>query len=381
MGLLAVLIFASQEFAVMASALLALDTLCRLLARRRMGLPSIWPLGVVLFWGAAAAGMGALARVALAAPALPPPPSHVILASGYVMGLLTPPWVATPFRPFWTILYLGTAALVCLPFAWVWQRRRVGYWALAAGSMALMTLGPYVHLRHLLPTLQPPFDDLPTSGVPGPYWIVSHALPLVRFFRTPYRWTVAAHVVLAVLVALAVAGLRARIARPAARAVVTAAVLVAVVALATLDARGLRAPVVSAAVPAPYRALTDDTEPSAVLELPSGLVVDQLAAFSSLYMYYQTTHRKMLLEGTVSRLPPGRELVVQRTITDLASLPYVKYVVLHRDLLAAAYPAARRQVEAVEEALRSEGQLVTTDGAVEVYRLRTYRPGSVPAAG
>ena len=40
---------------------------------------------------------------------------------------------------------------------------------------------------------------------------------------------------------------------------------------------------------------------------------------------------------------------------------------------------AQRQVEEVDRLLVSEGELVTRDGAIDVYRLRTFRPETVPA--
>ena len=40
---------------------------------------------------------------------------------------------------------------------------------------------------------------------------------------------------------------------------------------------------------------------------------------------------------------------------------------------------AQRQVEEVDRLLVSEGELVTRDGAIDVYRLRTFRPETVLA--
>ena len=120
-----------------------------------------------------------------------------------------------------------------------------------------------------------------------------------------------------------------------------------------------------------------DPDPAAILELPSGLVAGTFAAFTSRWMYYQTAHRKFLLEGTVSRLPPGRRLVIGLEITDFASLPWVKYVAIHRDALPVALPAARAQAERVEAVARTQGELVAADGELAIYRLRTFRREAV----
>src|SRR5207249_4103546 len=77
-------------------------------------------------------------------------------------------------------------------------------------------------------------------------------LPLFRFFRAPYRWTVGAEVALGALAALGVAGARARTGPGSVRAIATAAALALVIGGAVLDVRGLRAPLTEAAVPAAY---------------------------------------------------------------------------------------------------------------------------------
>jgi len=377
LGLLVALVFASQEFAMIALALVALDVVLRLVAPRLFGLERPWARGTLAFWGLAGGGLGALAAAALAAPAAPPPPSHVMVASGYVSGLLSPPWLAPPPARFWTILYLGTVPLLLALAALVRPQRRLAVWLLSFLLPTAMALGPYLHLHNPFPDLRLPPGGPKAEGVPGPYLLVARWLPLVRFFRAPYRWIVGAQVALAVVSALGLAGLRAAIVRPGTRAAATALALTLVVAGGALDTRGLRAPLASAAIPAAYDGVRADPDPAAILELPSGLVAGTFAAFTSRWMYYQTAHRKFLLEGTVSRLPPGRRLVIGREITDFASLPWVKYVAIHRDALPAALPAARAQAERVEAVARTQGELVAADGELAIYRLRTFRREAV----
>ena len=373
LGLLLALVFASQEYTLMALAILGLDSFASLVAPRAFGLPPRWRAGLVAFWGFTALALGALALVAMRAPATAPPANMVLFGSAFAAALLVPPWVVP--TPFW--LYLGTGALVLAPIALVWGRPTVRFWLAAAVLLSLMALGPY--MRWQQPFQGPPPRLSPGHGFPGPYLVALKVLPLFRFFRAPYRWTVGAQVALGALAALGVAGARARIGAASVRAIATAAALALVIGGAVLDLRGLRAPLTEAAVPAAYGTLSADPQPAAVLELPSGLRASGFAAFSSLYMYYQTAHRKYLLEGTVSRLPPDRRLVVQRAIGDFAALPYVKWVVLHRDLVPESSLGAQRQVEEVDRLLVSEGELVARDGAIDVYRLRTFRPETVLA--
>ena len=373
LGLLLALVFASPEYALMALAIVGLDSFASLVAPRAFGLPPRWRAGLVAFWGFTALALGALALVAMHAPATAPPADMVLFGSAFAAALLVPPWVVP--TPFW--LYLGTGALALAPIALVWGRPTVRFWLAAAVLLSLMALGPY--MRWQQPFQGPPPRLSPGHGFPGPYLVALKVLPLFRFFRAPYRWTVGAQVALGVLAALGVAGVRARIGAASVRAIATAAALALVIGGAVLDLRGLRAPLTEAAVPAAYGTLSADPQPAAVLELPSGLRASGFAAFSSLYMYYQTGHRKYLLEGTVSRLPPDRRLVVQRAISDFAALPYVKWVVLHRDLVPESSLGAQRQVEEVDRLLASEGELVARDGAIDVYRLRTFRPETVLA--
>jgi hypothetical protein len=69
------------------------------------------------------------------------------------------------------------------------------------------------------------------------------------------------------------------------------------------------------------------------MELPVGLPTGGMANLSSRYMFYQTHHRKFLMEGTLARLPAGALRLLSRHFKSLADVPYVKYVVIHRDLL------------------------------------------------
>jgi len=372
LGLLLALVFASQEYALMALAILGLDSFASLVAPRAFGLPPRWRAGLVAFWGFTALALGALALVVMRAPATAPPADMVLFGSAFAAALLVPPWVVP--TPFW--VYLGTGALALAPIALVWGRPTVRFWLAAAVLLSLMALGPYMRWQQ---PFQGPPPRLSPHGFPGPYLVALKVLPLFRFFRAPYRWTVGAQVALGALAALGVAGARARIGAASVRAIATAAALALVIGGAVLDVRGLRAPLTEATVPAAYGTLSADPQPAAVLELPSGLRASRFAAFSSLYMYYQTAHRKYLLEGTVSRLPPDRRLVVQRAISDFAALPYVKWVVLHRDLVPESSLGAQRQVEEVDRLLVSEGELVARDGAIDIYRLRTFRPETVLA--
>jgi hypothetical protein len=182
--------------------------------------------------------------------------------------------------------------------------------------------------------------------------------------------------VMAVLAGVGVAALRARIARPATRRVVIAALLALAVAVPALDYHALRKPLISASIPPAYAVIARDPQEAALLDLPSGLTPGW-ALLSSRYMFYQTAHGKFLLDGTVPRLPPDRILFLGRRVDDFATLPYLKYVVVHRDLLPLANEASRRQVDALTALAQRQGRLVMQDATTDVYRLDTFRPETV----
>ena len=375
----AALVMAAPEYAMMTLALLALDTVRRLAWPRLPDGDRLWGRGATAFAVLAALGLGGLALLASANPAAPPPDIQLTLGSGYLAGLVSPPWLIPPPERFWTVLYLGTAPLLLLPVAVVAGGRGRGYWLLALLATGSMALGPEMRLHHPAPDLiVPPGTTLP-AGTPGIYGLALQVVPLLRFFRAPYRWIAIAQIVLAVLTAIAVAALR-RDAPRATRTAWTAAALAMVIGLGALDVRGLRAPLASAAVPAAYELLRDDADPCAIVELPSGPDLSGLAFYSSHYMYYQTTHGKFLLEGTVARLPADVQWVLLRELGDFTALPYVKYVVIHRDFAARSLPASQHQIAAVERTLATQGIPRFQDDRLAIWELRTFRPETVLAA-
>src|SRR5262249_49344624 len=69
LALFTALVFASQEYAMIALALVGIDTVCRLLAPHALGLERRWMAGMAAWWAIVAAGLGTLVAFALALPA------------------------------------------------------------------------------------------------------------------------------------------------------------------------------------------------------------------------------------------------------------------------------------------------------------------------
>ncbi len=376
LALLVFSVFASQEYAMLSVALLLLDAALRLLLARRFHLPPLWVRGTLVFFGLAGLFLGGLAAIALANPAQPPRSDQALLGSGFIAGFFVPRWLKEPPLRFGLVYYLGTMTMA-LGLAGLWMApRRAAYWALAALPLLGMVMGPYLHVQHPFFSLPKGGGTMPESGIPGPYLIFGKVFPLLKFLRAPYRWMTAVNPVLAVLAGVGVAALRAHRAGSA-RAALTAALLALAVAVPAFETRGIRAPLKPAAVPSAYDVVANDPEEAALLDLPSGYTAGGWALLSSRYMYYQTKHGKFLLEGTVSRLPPGRRLFLARRVTDFATLPYLKYVAVHRDLLSNAGEASQRQTADLVELAQRQGRLVAQDATTDIYQLDTFRPETV----
>jgi hypothetical protein len=381
-SLLVVLLFASQEYAMMALTLLALDGIGRLTVGRFLGVPAAWVPGSLAVGALAGLAFGVVALVAMQSPAQPLRENAVLAGSGFLYGFVRAPWmVDTTFLRFWFVLYLGTAPLVLLVTTLVYGRGPAVYWMLLLAFVLLMACGPLIGLYHPGIMHPPGASPLTTARIPGPYAILMHFVPLMRVIRAAYRWIAVGHILLGVVIAIGLAGLRRRVPHDGTRRLLAATALGAIVVLGAIDVRTFRAPVAPAVVPPALDVLREDPEPCAIMELPVGLTTSVFANLSSRYMFHQTAHRKYLLDGTLARRPYGVTPLVGRRFASLAEVPWVKYVVIHRELLDVAVPAAREQVAAIDALLAREGTLVRRDGPLEVYRVTTFRAESLLAAG
>jgi hypothetical protein len=83
------------------------------------------------------------------------------------------------------------------------------------------------------------------------------------------------------------------------------------------------------------------------------------------------------MEGTLARLPAGALRLLSRHFKSLADVPYVKYVVIHRDLLDVSRSAALAQIAEVDALLATEGTLLRREGPLELWEAKTFRPEAV----
>jgi len=162
--------------------------------------------------------------------------------------------------------------------------RRVVFWAVMAAGALVLALGPTLHWMGR------------ETSVPLPYRLLWHALPVLRVSRTPVRLVILANVSLALLLAYAVAYLRAAPRRP----VALAPALIAVI----IFFENLCVPLNTnpSFVHPFYERLAGSTESYAVFEAP--LLDERLKRW---VMVPQTVHHRPILYADVPRRSPGAD--------------------------------------------------------------------------
>lgn len=191
--------------------------------------------------------------------------------NGYVENVASMPWVA--------LLTIAGAA--------TFARYRVHRgWLAFTAVFAWMSLGPFIRVAGVLTYVLTP-------------WALLRYVPVIGAARMPPRLTVLVMLGLAMILAMAVAHLRERGMRRR--------WVVGLIALLAFELCPAPVRVVPAKVPALYDIIAADTRDVRVLNLPFGLRdgLSSAGNTSALYQYYQTRHRKALVGGYLSRLPPG----------------------------------------------------------------------------
>lgn len=199
--------------------------------------------------------------------------------------------------------FLGYAVLAMVLMAGVWRQREARLWIALALVAFLLALGPVLRLdRHLYP------------AVPMPYRLVGWSAPL-RLMRNPHRFNALLALPVAVLVGHGAAALKEQLAWR--RPVLLWGLLSALILFDYFD---LPTATVPANVPDFYRSIARLSSPTSPPGLGGtgggqggvnepddfaivGLPGDRQSA--EYYMFYQTVHGRPLLDGHISRLPPG----------------------------------------------------------------------------
>ena len=233
------------------------------------------------------------------------PPGVDLLA--FVMPNPVSPWFGTPFRAWIEAQRvdgfaeltgaLPLVALAVIGAAWAtgWRpvRRR---WVWMPAVFAALALGPFVHVAGI------------NTFVPGP-WALLRYVPIVGLARSPSRFVVLVALGVALLFAMALAGLGDR--WPRRRRVLLSGVTL----LLLVELSPAPRPLFAGTSPSVFHHIAADPRTDIrVLSLPFGLRdgTSSLGDFNPLTQFHQTTHGKRLVGGYVSRVTREQKAALLR---------------------------------------------------------------------
>jgi hypothetical protein len=190
--------------------------------------------------------------------------------------------------------FVGSFSLVALALVVVaaWHGGLPRLWVLFTGLFVWLSLGPFVHVAGL------------NTNVIAP-WALLRYVPVLGMARSPARFGVVAALGLALLAAFALAHFRSR-------GHLRGWTLGALALVAAFELVPAPRQLHSAAVPDVYSLVTaaaPGDERGRLLELPTGIRdgVSSIGNFSALSSYFQTSHRRPLVGGYLSRVSTWRK--------------------------------------------------------------------------
>ena len=233
-----------------------------------------------IFWRSSPRGVDLLSY-------LVPNPNHPLF------GDVTRPWLL-PDRPDAFPEFVGSFSLVALLVIAVaaWRRALPWGWTAFTGFFAWLSFGPFLHVGGI------------NTYIPGP-WTFLRYLPVIGMARSPSRFAIVAALGISLLFGFAV---HAWLRRP--RSFVTGQLAMGLMA-ASLAFELVAAPrhLYSAAVPEVYKLIaTTNDEDGRLLDLPTGVRdgTTSIGDFNASSQYFQTTHRRKLIGGYLSRVSNRR---------------------------------------------------------------------------
>jgi hypothetical protein len=196
--------------------------------------------------------------------------------------------------------FVGAFSLVALALVAVglWYRLLPNVWVIFTAAFLWLSLGPFVHVAGV------------NTNIIGP-WALLRYVPVIGMARSPARFAIVAALGLSLLAAFALARLRER---GHWRSAWIAPLVAALLAFELLPAPR---PLHSAAVPDVYSLVAADAtydEVGRLLELPTGVKDGTSSAgnFSALSSYFQTSHRRPMIGGYLSRVSSWRKAEKRR---------------------------------------------------------------------
>ena len=239
--------------------------------------------GTQIYWRSSPRGVDALAYFV-------PNPNHAWF------GDVTRPWFM-PDRQDAFPEFVGSFSIVAFAViaAGAWLRLLPRFWVAFTGFFVWLSLGPFIYIAGI------------NTSVIGP-WALLRYVPVIGMARSPSRFAVVAVLGMSLLAAFALEEFGRRYATPR----WAWALLAGILAIELLPAPR---PLYSAAVPEVYRLIaTTGDESGRLLELPVGIRdgTSSLGDFNASSQYFQTSHRRPLIGGYLSRVSPWRKAETAR---------------------------------------------------------------------
>jgi hypothetical protein len=232
---------------------------------------------VPVLWRSSAPGVDLLSFVL-------PNPNHPLAPAAWAERLS-----AGPGGYLDQVASLSLIGLAIIFAAWRWAGfRPARMWLVITIGFATLALGPFVQIAGV------------NTLIPTPWTLLRYA-PIVGSARMPARFVAVVSMGSAVLCAFALAALSTRF--PSRRRLILGASGVLMAAELIAAPRTLY----SAAVPAVFDVIAKDPRPVRVLELPTGIRdgLSSIGDYNAGTQYFQTFHRKGLIGGYLSRVPPS----------------------------------------------------------------------------
>lgn len=205
-------------------------------------------------------------------------------------GDVTRPWFM-PDRPDAFPEFVGSFSIGAFVIMGLggWLGVLPRFWLAFTAFFVSLSLGPFVHVAGI------------NTYVIGP-WAFLRYLPVIGMARAPSRFAIVAVLGMSLLVAFSIQELYRRYPVPR----WLAALLVVTLGMELLPAPR---PLYSAAVPNVYRlVVANGDESGRLLELPTGIRdgTSSVGNFNASSEYFQTMHRRPLVDGYLSRVSPRR---------------------------------------------------------------------------
>jgi hypothetical protein len=277
------------------------------------------------------------------------------------------------------------------------KTKEIKFWVLSGIVFFVLSLGPILHINGIVEII---FEGY-ISHIPLPY-IILMKIPIFSLARVPSRWTVLLMLSLSILVGYGLKYLFSRynMKLPESKFKINALFII-ISCLILFEFLAIPYTMSSAEVPSFYKQISNDGDNYAIFEIPN---LEYIIATYADYMYYQSIHEKMLVNGFVSRTPSNvieffaitpifshlidlhssfeDEDILEQNLTGICQpiLNYygIRYIVLHPDRMTASH------INSVNQFLKASVDkypIIHENDSIIVYKVNDIPSGNFMSLG